>query len=165
MSPRPETLAVHNAETDNASGAIVPPITLSTTFEYETTGEDHPPDQLIYTRWQNPNRAALEATLARLEGGAVAHAVSSGSAAMLTIFQALRPGDHIVSSDDMYFGIRVQLNEFFAPWGLETTYVDMSDLGAVRAAIRPETTARYPGIAHQSADPAGGYQRHRRERA
>ncbi len=139
MSLRPETLAVHNANTDPASGAIVPPIVLSTTFEYETTGEDHSPDQLIYTRWQNPNRAALEATLAQLEGGAAAHAVTSGSAAMLTLFQALRPGDHIVSSDDMYFGIRVQLNEFFAPWGLETTYVDMSDLRAVRAAMRLDT--------------------------
>jgi len=139
MSLRPETRAVHSAATDPTSGAIVPPIVLSTTFEYETTGLDHDADQLIYTRWQNPNRAALESTMASLEGGAVAHAISSGSAAMLTIFQALRPGDHIVSSDDMYFGIRVQLNEFFAPWGLETTYVDMSDLDAVRAAMRPET--------------------------
>ena len=139
MSLRPETRAVHSADTDPASGAIVPPIVLSTTFEYETTGLDHDPDQLIYTRWQNPNRAALENTMAELEGGAVAQAISSGSAAMLTVFQALQPGDHIISSDDMYFGIRVQLNEFFAPWGLETTYVDMSDLDAVRAAIRPET--------------------------
>lgn len=139
MSLRPETKAIHNAAIDPASGAIVPPITLSTTFEYETTGLEHDPDQLIYTRWQNPNRAALEATMAQLEDGALAHAVSSGSAAMLTIFQALRPGDHIVSSDDMYFGIRVQLNEFFAPWGLQTSFVDMSDLGAVRGAMRPNT--------------------------
>ncbi len=139
MSLRPETRAVHSADTDPASGAIVSPIVLSTTFEYETTGLDQDPDQLIYTRWQNPNRAALENTMAVLEGGAVAHAISSGSAAMLTVFQALRPGDHIVSSDDMYFGIRVQLNEFFAPWGLETSYVDMSDHDAVRAAMRPET--------------------------
>ena len=139
MSLRPETRAVHSAATDPSSGAIVPPIVLSTTFEYETTGFEQDPDQLIYTRWQNPNRAALESTMAALEGGAVAHAIASGSAAMLTIFQALRPGDHIVSSDDMYFGIRVQLNEFFAPWGLETSYVDMSDLDAVRAAMRPET--------------------------
>ena len=124
---------------DPASGAIVAPITLSTTFEYETTGLEREPDQLIYTRWQNPNRAALESTMAELEGGAVAHAIASGSAAMLTLFQALRPGDHIVASDDMYFGIRVQLNEFFAPWGLETSYVDMSDLAALRAAVRPET--------------------------
>lgn len=139
MSFRPETRAVHSGDSDPASGAIVPPIVLSTTFEYETTALDQDPDQLIYTRWQNPNRATLENTMAQLEGGAIAHAISSGSAAMLTVFQALRPGDHIVSSDDMYFGIRVQLNEFFAPWGLDTTFVDMSDLDAVRAAMRPET--------------------------
>ena len=139
MNLRPETEAVHNAAIDPASGAIVAPIVLSTTFEYETSGREHEPDELIYTRYQNPNRAALEAALAKLEGGVAAHAISSGSAAMLTIFQALQPGDHIVSSDDLYFGIRVQLNEFFAPWGLETTYVDMSDLDALQAAIRPRT--------------------------
>ncbi len=139
MNLRPETEAVHNANIDPSSGAIVPPIVLSTTFEYETTGNEHAPDELIYTRYQNPNRAALENSLAKLEGGAVAHAIASGSAAMLTIFQALESGCHIVSSDDMYFGIRVQLNEFFAPWGLETSYVDMSDLDALRAAVRPQT--------------------------
>ena len=139
MKFRPETEAVHNSLIDPVSGAIVPPLVLSTTFNYETTGEEQEAEQLIYTRWQNPNRAALESTMAKLEDGAVAHAISSGSAAMLTVFQALRPGDHIVSSDDMYFGIRVQLKEFFAPWGLETTFVDMSDLDAVRAAVRPDT--------------------------
>ena len=139
MPQRPETNAVHNSAIDRSSGAIVPPIVLSTTFQYETTGLEHDPDELIYTRYQNPNRAALEEAMRKLEYGAAAHAISSGSAAMLTIFQALRPGDHIVSSDDMYFGIRVQLKEFFAPWGLETSFVDMSDLSAVRAAMRPET--------------------------
>ncbi len=139
MPRRPETTAVHNSNIDSASGAIVPPIVLSTTFQYETTGLEHEPDELIYTRYQNPNRAALEEAMRKLEYGAAAHAIASGSAAMLTIFQALRPGDHIVSSDDMYFGIRVQLKEFFAPWGLQTSFVDMSDLKAVRAAMRPET--------------------------
>ncbi len=139
MTLRPETKAVHSAGSDPASGAIVSPIVLSTTFEYETTGREHDPEQLIYTRYQNPNRASLEAALAQLEGGAIAHGIASGSATMLTVFQALRPGDHIVSSDDLYFGIRVQLEEFFAPWGLETSYVDMSDLAAVRAALRPQT--------------------------
>lgn len=139
MPQRPETHAVHNSTIDPSSRAIVPPIVLSTTFQYETTGLEHATDELIYTRYQNPNRAALEDAMCKLEYGAVAHAVSSGSAAMLTIFQALRPGDHIVSSDDMYFGIRVQLKEFFAPWGLETSFVDMSDLSAVRAAMRSET--------------------------
>ncbi len=139
MTHQPETNAVHNTAIDPSSGAIVPPLVFSTTFEYEATGQAHHPDELIYTRYQNPNRAALEQTMAKLEGGALAHAISSGSAAMMTLFQVLRPGDHIVSSDDMYFGIRVQLKEFFAPWGLATTYVDMSDLDAVRAAMRPET--------------------------
>ena len=139
MTQRPETNAVHTSAIDPNSGAIVPPIVLSTTFQYETTGHEHDPEELIYTRYQNPNREALEDAMCKLEYGAVAHAISSGSAAMLTIFQALRPGDHVVSSDDMYFGIRVQLKEFFAPWGLETTFVDMSDLAAVRNAMRPQT--------------------------
>lgn len=139
MKLRPETRAVHNSAIDPATGALVPPIVLSTTFEYETTGHEHDPNELIYTRYQNPNRAALEETMAQLEGGAIAHGLASGSAAMLTIFQALRPGDHIISSDDLYFGIRVQLDEFFAPWGLQTSYIDMSDLNAVRAAMRDNT--------------------------
>ena len=139
MTLKPETQAVHNTPIDPTTGAIVPPLILTTTFEYEATGEAHGSDELIYTRNQNPNRLALEQTMAKLEGGILAHAVPSGSSAMMTIFQALRPGDHIVSSNDMYFGIRVQLNEFFAPWGLDTTYVDMSDVEAVKSAIRPET--------------------------
>ena len=139
MTHQQETNAVHNTAIDPSTGAIVPPLVFSTTFQYEATGQEHHPDELIYTRYQNPNRAALEQTMTKLEQGAVAHALPSGSAAMMTIFQALRPGDHIVSSDDMYFGIRVQLKEFFAPWGLETTYVDMSELDAVQAAMRPET--------------------------
>jgi cystathionine gamma-synthase len=139
MTLKPETQAVHNTPVDPTTGAIVPPLILTTTFEYEPTGETHADDVLIYTRSENPNRTALETTMAKLEYGALAHAVPSGSSAMMTVFQALRPGDHIVSSDDMYFGIRVQLNEFFAPWGLETTFVDMSDLDAVKAAMRPET--------------------------
>lgn len=139
MTLKSETHAVHNTSIDATTGAIVPPLILTTTFEYEATGEPHSPDELIYTRNKNPNRHALEQTMATLENGTIAHATPSGSSAMMTVFQALQPGDHIVSSSDMYFGIRVQLNEFFAPWGLETTYVDMSDLEAVKAAMRPET--------------------------
>ena len=123
MSLRPETRAVHSAATDPSSGAIVPPIVLSTTFEYETTGLEQDPDQLIYTRWQNPNRAALGEYHGRSSKAAPSlMPFPAGQRRCSLIFQALRPGDHIVSSDDMYFGIRVQLNEFFAPWGLDTTY-------------------------------------------
>lgn len=139
MTQQSETQSVHSTPIDPTTGAIVPPLIFTTTFEYEPTGQPHSSDELIYTRNKNPNRFALEQTMAKLEGGAIAHAVPSGSAAMMAVFQALRPGDHIVSSDDMYFGIRVQLNEFFAPWGIETTYVNMTDLDAVKAAMRPET--------------------------
>jgi len=139
MTLKPETQAVHNTLVDPTTGAIVPPLVLTTTFEYEPTGEAHGADELIYTRNQNPNRLALEQTMAKLEGGVTAHAVASGSAATMIVFQALQPGDHIVSSSDLYFGIRVQLNEFFAPWGIDTTFVDMSDLEAVKSAMRPET--------------------------
>ena len=62
MKLRPETRALHNSPIDPDSGAIVPPIVLSTTFQYETTGREHDEDELIYTRYQNPNRAALEST-------------------------------------------------------------------------------------------------------
>jgi cystathionine gamma-synthase len=136
---QPETTAVHTAPPDPASGAVIPPLTFSTTFAYTPTGTPHDGSHFIYTRNENPNRAMLEAAVAALEGGVVAHAVSSGSAAMMTVFTALRPGDHIVCSDDLYFGIRVQLNEFFAPWGIETTYVDTREPANVAAAMRPET--------------------------
>jgi len=139
MTHQTETNSVHSTPIDPTTGAIVPPLVFTTTFEYEATGQPHGDDEYIYTRNRNPNRLALEQTMAQLEGGVLAHAVPSGSAAMMAVFQALRPGDHIVSSSDMYFGIRVQLNEFFAPWGIETTYVDMSDLEAVKDAMRPET--------------------------
>ena len=65
----------------------------------------------------------------------------------------------------MYFGIRVQLNEFFAPWGLETTYVDMSDLNAVRAAMRPETKLVILESPTNPDDSVGGYRRDRGYRA
>jgi len=139
MPHKPDTHNVHTTPPDPTTGAVVPPLTLTTTFAYETTGEPHSPDEYIYQRNTNPNRAALEAAMAKLEGGAVAHAAPTGSAAMMTIFQALRPGDHIVSSSDLYFGIRVQLNEFFAPWGVEVTYTDMRDHDAVRGALHPAT--------------------------
>jgi len=136
---RPETIAIHTAPSDDSSGAVIPPIIMSTTFAYESKGARPEPDEFRYTRNSNPNRQMLEEAVAKLEDGALAHAVSSGSAAMMTVFNALRPGDHIVCSDDLYFGVRVQLNEFFAPWGIETTFVDTRNPDNVAEAMRPET--------------------------
>ena len=133
-----ETIAVHGgAEVDPASGAVTPPIHLSTTFERERSGGY--PHGWVYGRTENPTRARLESLLAELEGGADAAAFASGSAAASAVFRALRPGDHALVPDDMYHGLRTLLREAIQPWGLELSVVDMTDLDAVQAALRPET--------------------------
>lgn len=132
-----ETLAIHAAaEPDPTTGAIAPPIYLSTTFERAADGSY--PKGFIYSRTDNPNRRALEALLAQLEGGAAAAAFSSGSAAAAAVFRALRPGDEALIPDDMYHGIR-KLAQQLVPWGLSVRAIDMSDPQAVRAAITPQT--------------------------
>lgn len=135
---RIETLAVHAGHSvDPSTGAVTPPIHLSSTFERSADGSyvaGH-----VYSRTSNPNRAALESSLASLEGGASAIAYGSGSAATLAVFQALAPGDHVLAPHDAYYGTLRQLREIFGPWGLEMDVVDMSDLAAVERAVRPTT--------------------------
>jgi cystathionine gamma-synthase len=133
-----ETLAVHaGLEPDPTTGAVTPPIHLSTTFERAPDGTF--PSGYIYGRDANPNRRALEHCLAVLEAGAVAAAFSSGMAATSAIFQALAPGDHVLAPDDAYYITRKLLGEVYARWGLEHATVDMTDSAAVAAALRPTT--------------------------
>lgn len=135
---RIETVAVKvGLEPEAGSRAIAAAITLSTTFE---RGEDGSyPGGFDYSRTGNPNRAALEAALAALEGGAEAVAFPSGMAATFSIIFSLSPGDHVVAADDAYYGTGVLLREQFAERGVEASFVDMTDLDAVRAAMRPNT--------------------------
>ena len=133
-----ETLAVHaGAEVDPKTGAVTPPIHLSTTFERAPDGSF--PGGFIYSRSGNPNRQALEACLAQLEGGAAAAAFSSGQAATFAILQSLSPGDHVIAPEDAYYGTADLLLDHLGPWGLQTTLVDMTDPAAVEAAVRPNT--------------------------
>ena len=133
-----ETLAVHaGRRTDPATGAVTPPIHLSTTFERGPDGEY--PLGFSYSREGNPTRQSLEGCLASLEGGKEALAFSSGLAVATALLQGLEPGDHIVAPADAYFGLRQVIGGVFAKWPLETTYADMTDLGAVQAAMRPNT--------------------------
>ncbi len=135
---RIETLAVHAGnEVDAATGAVTPPIHLSTTFERDADGSY--PRGHVYSRTSNPNREALERCLAELEGGAVAAAFASGSAAAMSVFQALRPGEHVLAPSDVYHGTAKLLREVLVPWGLEVSFVDLTDDAAVRAALRPNT--------------------------
>lgn len=135
---RIETLAVKTGmDPDGTSRAIAPPITLSTTFE---RGEDGSyPGGFDYSRSGNPNRALLETALAALEGGPEAVAFPSGMAATFAVIFSLAPGDHVVAADDAYYGTGVLLRDSFAERGIEATFVDMTDLDAVRAAMRPTT--------------------------
>lgn len=133
-----ETTAIHaGQEIDPTTGSVIPPIYLTTTFERATDGSF--PHGYIYTRNGNPNRTMLETCLAALEGGADCAAFGSGLAAALSVFQALRPGDHVIAPDDAYHGVTRLLREVMAPWGLEYTRVDMSDPANVRQALRPTT--------------------------
>lgn len=136
--PHIETLAVHAGHApDPATGAVAPPIHLSTTFERDPDGgyaRGH-----TYGRSSNPNRQMLETCLAELDGAAATAAFASGQAAMTAILQALRPGDHVILPLDIYWGTMKLVQEALAPWGLESDFVDMTDLDQVRAAVRPAT--------------------------
>ncbi|MHA7131014.1 trans-sulfuration enzyme family protein [Algoriphagus namhaensis] len=129
---RLETLAIHggNVVTDQEKPAIQP-ITLSTTFI-------HQEGSMVYSRANNPNRAALEGLLAKLEGGEDAAAFSSGNAAGVSVFQALEPGSHLIAPDDMYHGLRNAILQLFKGV-LEVTFVDMCNLSEVENAFRPNT--------------------------
>jgi len=133
-----DTLALRAThQPDPATGAVVAPLHLSTTFSRDTANEL--PGPYIYSRANNPTREALETALAQLEGGSVAMAFSSGQAAAMTIFQALRPGDHVLIGTDAYYGTPALLEEVFHPWGLTYTRVDMRDLDAVQSSLHENT--------------------------
>jgi cystathionine gamma-synthase len=135
---RIETLAAragHGPDRDTA--AVAPPIHLSTTFEREADGSYR--GGFIYSRYANPNRNALEAAIASLEGGEIGACFASGSAATMTLIQALGPGSHIIAADDAYFGTTKLMRDVFGPWGVEVSLVDMTELGAVERAFKPST--------------------------
>ncbi len=141
-----ETLAIHaDHDSDLATGAVTPPLHLSTTFERQPDGSY--PHGYTYTRPGNPTRDALERLLAALEAGEEASAdgqieaaaFASGSAATAAVFQALAPGDHVIAPDDAYYGTVNLLQTVFGPWGLEATFVDMTEPAAIEAALRPNT--------------------------
>ena len=133
-----ETIAARAAHShDSASGAMTAPIHLSSTFERDPDGQYS--KGYVYSRLGNPNRQALQECLLNLEGGAAAAAFSSGSAATAAVFQSLSPGAHVIAPNDCYHGTSDLLRDVFAPWGLETTFVDATDLQQVSQAVRPNT--------------------------
>jgi cystathionine gamma-synthase/cystathionine gamma-lyase len=145
MSERPvnpdaqslDTLAIHaGQEPDPMTGAVMPPIFLSTTFAQEGPGKHK---GFEYARTGNPTRQVLERCVAALEGGDHGLAFGSGCGGMTTLFHTLRPGDHVVACDDVYGGTFRILDKVFKPLGIATSWVDLTNLDAVRAAMRTET--------------------------
>ncbi len=133
-----ETLAVHAGHAvDPETGAVAPPIHLSTTFARDEDGV--PLGGHTYVRESNPNESQLEAALAQLEGGEAALVFASGMAAGTALLQALPPGSHILFPDDVYYGVRVTAEQYLPNWGISADAVDMQDPAAVRAALKPET--------------------------
>ncbi|HEX6834760.1 MAG TPA: PLP-dependent transferase [Rudaea sp.] len=135
---RLESLAVHaGAEPDAATGALAPPIHLSTTFQHGPAGERVGPYE--YTREGNPAQSALEGALAALEGGAAALAFGSGMAATDALMSAFPEGSQILIPRDVYHGARVLAREFLARQGIRTEAVDMTDAPSVAAAVTAQT--------------------------
>jgi cystathionine gamma-synthase len=135
---RIETIAVHaGGEPDKATGALAPPIHLSTTFEHGPACEQ--PLGYLYIRESNPTQTRLERALAELEGGAAALAFSSGMGAGAALLQSLEPGSHVIFPNDIYVDFRTAARDFLPKWRIEHSVVDMTQLAAVRDAILPNT--------------------------
>jgi cystathionine gamma-synthase len=135
---RPETLAVHaGGEPDAATGALSPPLHLSTTFAHGPAGERVAGYE--YTREGNPTQDRFEAALAAMEGGAAALAFASGMAAMNAVLEAMPAGAEVLIPADCYTGLRVLGAEFMPERGVRLRAVEFGDLEALRAAMTPAT--------------------------
>ena len=131
------TATVHaGLHPDPATGAIVTPIYQTSTFVQEDINVHKGYE---YARSHNPTRTALQEALAILEGGKYALAFPSGMSAITTLLRLIKPGEHVVAGDDLYGGTYRLFTKILADTGLDFTFVDMSDPGAVEAALRPET--------------------------
>ena len=140
-----DTICIHAGHKENKEGAVVTPIYQTSTFKFENAdhgarlfkGEE---DGYIYTRMRNPTVEAMEDAVAALEGGYKALGCGSGMAAVHTLFATvLASGDHIVCCNAAYGPTIVILNDFFTKYGVEVSFVDTSDLDAVRNAMKSNT--------------------------
>ncbi len=131
------TRAIHaGQEPDAQTGAVNVPIYLTSTYAQEEIGKHKGWD---YSRAGNPTRDALETSLAALEGGRSAHVFGSGMAAITGLITMMRTGDHVICGENVYGGTTRMFNQVATGYGIEFTYVDTSDVEAVRKAIQPAT--------------------------
>ncbi len=130
---------IHNGnEIDQTTGALSIPIYQTST--YHQSDIDHP-GEYDYSRSGNPTRKALEDTIAQLEGGVRGFAFASGMAATSSVLSIFSEGDHIVVCEDLYGGTYRITTTFFHRFGIQITFVDASDLDAIKKSIRENTKA------------------------
>jgi cystathionine beta-lyase/cystathionine gamma-synthase len=135
--PRFETLAIHAGQKpDPATGAVMTPIYQTSTFVQQGVGEHQGYE---YARTGNPTRTALEECLAALEAARYGLAFASGMAAIDTVLKLLSPGDHVLASNDVYGGTFRLFDKQYKKYGLEFSYIEATDLDAVKAGLRPNT--------------------------
>lgn len=135
---RDQTIAIHaGAEPDTETGAVAPPLHLSTTFEHGPAGERKAGFE--YQREHNPTQARLETALAAMEHGCAALTFASGMAAMSAVLESLGAGTEVLMPEDCYTGLRVLAADFLPARSITARAVDTSDLDAVRAAVTPRT--------------------------
>ena len=133
------TLAVHaGVNPEPTTGAIMTPIFQTSTYVQPAVGEPME-GSYDYGRTANPTREALEASIAALEGGSRGIAFSSGLAAIEAILKRLSAGDHVVSEENTYGGTNRMFNHVLSRFGIEFSFVDTSDPGAIAEALRPNT--------------------------
>ncbi|MNK34901.1 Cystathionine beta-lyase MetC [compost metagenome] len=136
-----DTKLLHfGSEVDAATGASSVPIYQASTFHHHDIFN---PPVHDYSRSGNPTRQALEDYIAVLEGGVRGFAYSTGMSAISSTFMLLSAGDHIIVTEDVYGGTYRLLTTILSRMNIETTFVDMTDLDAVKAALRPNTKAVY----------------------
>lgn len=132
-----ETRAIHaGQDPDPSTGAVTTPIFQTSTFVQDAVGENKGYE---YARSDNPTRTALQTALASLEGGAWGLSYASGLAAAQNAFYLLRPGDHILLTNDAYGGTYRLVAKVIANYGIDFDLVEMTDLDAVRQSMRPNT--------------------------
>ncbi len=135
------TKAIHVAqEPESVTGSVTTPIFQTSTYAQEEIGKHK---GFEYARTQNPTRFAWEKNVASLEGARWGYAFGSGMAAIDTVMRLLSSGAHVVCSEDMYGGTFRLFDKVLSRYGYLFSAVDMSDIEAVKAAIRPETAMIY----------------------
>lgn len=131
------TLAIHaGQQPDPTTGAVMTPIYMTSTYAQTSPGKHQ---GFEYSRTHNPTRYALQDCVAALEGGKHGLAFASGLAAITTMMLLFKSGDHVLCSDDVYGGTFRLFDKVLKNLGLEFTYVDMTDLAKVEAAMKPNT--------------------------